>query len=361
MATIDDILNKKDNTGIAGVISNPEDNPSGSRGERTPINTTQPPVQAQEQTQAVTPPANPSTEIKVDAEPSGTPKPHKPQPNVIHDDQDNNVHTVTEKPVTEEPEEKQEPQATEFQPLSFYKNFKPEEYAETEDERKAREKKEKREAILATLADGFAAFHNAYAHARGVQPMQNIGGNVSRLRQRLDKEKKEREDKGYKLYDMMQRQKQFEANENWRKSQLEVTREGQEVRKGELQARKDKIALDEFTSEWKRDIAQGTLDVKKRQQEIDEEFKKGRISIEARNAASKELMAQASMIKAQNPGSMAGYVVTEERTDKYGNKVTVRKERKPNPVTTTTTTTPTNNGGEKGKGYGSNNKKGRGY
>ena len=375
MATIDDILNNKK----PDVVQiNKDDNPANSRGERAPISNTPQGVQAPKQKNAgVVPGLNPKDTKPLPATPTApsTPKVEEPktkpwapaepatpatppkeekEPAEPATPSTPKVEEPNTKPTVEEHKENtkpQKPQASgepvdesKFKPFGFYDNFRPEDYGETKEEREAREKRERREAVLATLADGFAAFHNAYSHARGTQPMQGLGGNASKLQQRLYKEKQDRENRGLKIYDMQQRAKQFEANENWRKSQEGLNKKALEVREGELQARKDRIALDDWTSQWKRDIAQGTLDIKKRQQEIDEAFKQGQISIQARNAASNELKAQADMLRAQKSGNTKVEEVDKDRVYDSMGRVTGTSQRK------TTRQEGTNNSDSGGKG-----------
>jgi hypothetical protein len=54
--------------------------------------------------------------------------------------------------------------------------------------------------------------------------------------------------------------------------------------------------------DWQQKYQQGLLDVKKEQLEIDRDYKEGRISIDQRNAESRALQAQASMLRAQKSG-----------------------------------------------------------
>lgn len=191
------------------------------------------------------------------------------------------------------------------------------------------ERKRKRDATFAAIGDGLNAFHQAYAYSRGIKPLTENKSQSKEVRDRYDKlfEDYSAKELAY-LRDKMNARKMDEAAKR-SKAQDEYNAATLEVRKGELQARNDKLALDTFTSTWKKDIAEGTLDVKKRQQEIDELFKLGRISEMARNAASRELQAQAAMLRAQNGGNVGGYEVTETKTDSLGRTTTTTKKRVP--------------------------------
>lgn len=68
----------------------------------------------------------------------------------------------------------------------------------TEEDIKKEQKKLKREATMAMLSDGLAAFHNAYSHAKGTQPMPNIGGMSEKVRDRYEKRMKEFKDEQQK-------------------------------------------------------------------------------------------------------------------------------------------------------------------
>lgn len=63
---------------------------------------------------------------------------------------------------------------------------------ETPEEREKREKREKRTMFLARLADGLGTFHTAFAHARGVKPME-LPSMSAKARERFDKAKAERD------------------------------------------------------------------------------------------------------------------------------------------------------------------------
>ncbi len=230
MAVIDDILGKKKNTGPTGVIRNEEDNSTGSRGGVVRQAMPKPEgVQAPVVTPAPKVAGVPTEGMKPLPTAPEPPKPATPS-NEPETDEGNGAVTTT-KP--------QKPQPSEPRKVHTYEDMFAE-MGETEEQKKAREKREKRQAVLATIADGLAAFHNSYAHARGIQPMQNIGGNSSKLAQRLYQEQKDREAKGLKLYDMKQRAEQMEDTRNWRNTQAAIANKREERLNEKLQLDKEK-------------------------------------------------------------------------------------------------------------------------
>ena len=70
---------------------------------------------------------------------------------------------------------------------------------ESDEDRKKRERREKRQKIMANIGDILGSMHNAYSHARGVQPMQ-IGNMSERMQARFDKAKAARDANEDRLY-----------------------------------------------------------------------------------------------------------------------------------------------------------------
>lgn len=77
---------------------------------------------------------------------------------------------------------------------TLYQNMvKPEDYGQpTEAQLEEERKRNKRNALLATIGDGLAAFHKAYSHARGVKPME-LENLSDKMYNRLEKVRKERQ------------------------------------------------------------------------------------------------------------------------------------------------------------------------
>lgn len=338
MATIDDILNKKKPD---VVQTNKDDNPANSRGERAPISNTPQGVQAPEQKNAgVVPGLNPKDMKPLPANPTApAPKTEPTAPVTPPKEEKAPAAPVTpatqkvEEPKTEttptveehveehkENTKPQKPQPSEPRQRYTYEDIEAM-MGETEEQKKAREKREKREAVLATLADGFAAFHNAYSHARGTQPMQGLGGNASKLQQRLYREKQDRENRGLKIYDMQQRAKQFEANENWRKSQSDIDNKREERLNKKLELDKEKNAAyrqyqesvanknNEQAAYWRakwQALEEG--------KDLDEALKEAKIATEKARAAQSVSSKELNEAKTENERNKQGDKV--EQTDK---------------------------------------------
>ncbi|MBQ7462414.1 MAG: hypothetical protein IJS63_09210 [Bacteroidaceae bacterium] len=63
----------------------------------------------------------------------------------------------------------------------------------TQDEIEAERKRMKRDAVFAAIGDGLNAFHQAYSYSRGVKPMTDDSSMTDKVRERYEKERKERE------------------------------------------------------------------------------------------------------------------------------------------------------------------------
>lgn len=332
MATIDDILNKKKPD---VVQTNKDDNPANSRGERAPISNTPQGVQAPEQKKVdVAPGLNPKDMKPLPANPTApAPKTEPTAPVTPPKEEKAPAAPVTpatqkvEEPKTEttptveehveehkENTKPQKPQPSEPRQRYTYEDIEAM-MGETEEQKKAREKREKREAVLATLADGFAAFHNAYSHARGTQPMQNIGGNSSKLAQRLYQEQKDREAKGLKLYDMKQRAEQMKQNQALWDKRLEFYNK-QEERRVEAQN------LEYAKQEWKMKADQGKLDGAAEERKIKRDLADSVISKREHDMKMAELKLQVERQKANSQAEL--------------NKAKTENERNKNNVTTET-------------------------
>ena len=115
------------------------------------------------------------------------------------------------------------------------------------------------------------------------------------------------------------------------------------LRKEEEARRQSQMRLADKKLDWQQKYQQGLLDVKKEQLEIDRDYKEGRISIDQRNAESRALQAQASMLRAQKSGQSRpvqerettstttttkpnGDVVTVEKRTTTGAKRSLRKK-----------------------------------
>lgn len=65
---------------------------------------------------------------------------------------------------------------------------------DTPEKQAAREKKAKRDKVMATIGDGLSAFHEAYSHMRGVEPMTSgvsLSARAQARKERLEAQRKE--------------------------------------------------------------------------------------------------------------------------------------------------------------------------
>lgn len=356
MPTINDILNKKKPD---VVQNNTNDNPSGSRGERAPITNTPQGVQAPQQkpvekvqgletkhmkplptatapkvytptateiveevTEQTTTPANTEKPVANTSETYGTPKPQKPQP-------------------SGEPEEEKVSYDLKGLMAAIPKG-------ETEEEKKARLKREKRQAVMATLADGFAAFHNAYANARGTKPMPNLGNNASKLQQRLYKEDQDRKAEGWKRLNAKMHMDQMEDTRNWRQVQAEISNKREERLNKKLELDKEKNDSyrkyqeslanknNEQAAYWKAKW-QALEDGK----DLDVALKEAKVATERARAGQASSAANLNNVRAENVGNGVGEYTTETEVhrDQFGN-ITGRTTRRTKGANGSGTSTP---------------------
>lgn len=97
--------------------------------------------------------------------------------------------------------------------------------AQHEQEKQDLEKKRKRDQVLAGLADGLGAFHEAYSYARGLEPMKGVGEASKKVADAYDK-RRLLTDKDYKdrmdeilNHLKMERQMELDANTRWWREQ----------------------------------------------------------------------------------------------------------------------------------------------
>ena len=64
-----------------------------------------------------------------------------------------------------------------------------------------------------------------------------------------------------------------------------------------------RVAIEDRKQEWLEKYQQGRLDIDAERNRIEDEYKRGLITIQERNAASRELSAQAAYLRAQTAGS----------------------------------------------------------
>lgn len=175
---------------------------------------------------------------------------------------------------------------------------------ETEEEREERERRERRTMFLSNVADVLGNMHRAYSHARDVKPM-DLPNMSDRSRARFDRLRQERESR-----------RQAYLNNGYRLMTMDLNRDA-ESRRQEQQ----KLAL--RRQEWRELQAQNQFDLQKEKSRIEEEYKKGQLTLRERELALREL---------------------EVYNHVYGTSTQTRVQDGPRGRTVTTTTT-TRNGG----------------
>lgn len=206
------------------------------------------------------------------------------------------------------------------------------------------EKRLKRQKLMAVIGDGLSAFHEAYSRARGVEPISASANLSGKWRDRYDRLMSERRNADYSYakskLDAMAGKRRDELTEQQAKYQQELL----ELRKKEEERRQITANNNVGKQDWLEKYQQGTLDIKKEQLEIDRLYKSGQISKMERDAASNELRAQASYLRAQNGGGRVGGYTTE---------TVITRDNKGKETGRTTKRTPAVDSGKKGNPMGS--------
>lgn len=207
---------------------------------------------------------------------------------------------------------------------------------ETDEQKAARERRERRTMWLSHLADGLGTFHTAYSHAAGVQPMAltNMSDKARAIYERALARRQGDEERRLRYLQMMDNMRR-QAKQDEYNNQL------MEWRRDDLERKKVNDGLAVRKQDWLEKYQQDTLDIKKEQLEIDRQYKAGLISKMERDAYSRELSAQAAMFRAQNAGKGKG------SQSQYHNGWTETWERdnRGRPVKHTRTPNNGNNGG----------------
>lgn len=184
---------------------------------------------------------------------------------------------------------------------------------------------------LAALSDTISAIANLGSTMAGapsaVEPRQSLSA-VSKAR--WDELKRERERNSQIYHQAMLRAAQLDESSRYHRQLAKDRQQSIALRKEEEARRQSQMRLAEKKLDWQQKYQQGLLDVKKEQLEIDRDYKEGRISIDQRNAESRALQAQASMLRAQRSGQprpvQERETTTETTTTKpNGDVTTVRK------------------------------------
>lgn len=214
---------------------------------------------------------------------------------------------------------------------------------ETDEQKAARERRERRTMWLSHLADGLGTFHTAYSHAAGVQPMAltNMSDKARAIYDRALARRQGDEERRLRYLQMMDNMRR-QAKQDEYNNQL------MEWRRDDLERKKVNDGLAVRKQDWLEKYQQDTLDIKKEQLEIDRQYKAGLISKMERDAYSRELSAQAAILRAQNAGQGKG------SQSQYHNGWTETWERdnRGRPVKHTRTPNNGNNGGSTNNGSG---------
>lgn len=222
----------------------------------------------------------------------------------------------------------------------------------------------KRNKLFTTIGDGLSAFHEAYSHARGLKPMTNGSSLTGKWRERMDQLQADRNKNRMAHINAMMNIRNARDLEDYRKENMKIRQQQQD----RLEAQAN-LALRK--QDWLEKYQQGRLDLDREAKEIDRQYKQGLITKMERDAASRELTAQAAWLRAQKynsggSGGSGGGSGSLANNPNYA-KETVTTE---DPVTGAKTTKTsyvrkgTGNGGNSGKvgiaaGKGGNNKGGK--
>jgi len=209
----------------------------------------------------------------------------------------------------------------------------------TDEELERVRKKQKRDAVFAAIGDGLSAFHNAYSHARGVQPMANLGGYSQKVRDRYERMKKERDEQAMQYANAYIKAEQADR-ESSRNSVLDALKaKNQDRLEEETRIRREKAdaymaaqAAREEKDEAQAAYWQTKAYALEQGIPLDEAVKRA-------EAAKKRAEARLKNVQADGGGyaprsGVGGYTTTEEKTttDRHGrtSTSTTTKTRVPN-------------------------------
>ena len=205
------------------------------------------------------------------------------------------------------------PQVNNYQDLEEYlrKKMESTNHPETDKEREARERREKRTMFLANLRDGLGAFHSAFAQARGETPM-NLGSMSERQQARFDKLKADREhdeDRWMNYALNLGKIKDNQRDFDYRNRTLAL-REREEDRRQAL------ADIAELRLKWQREYQQGRLDIEKEKLDIDRQYKAGKLSNAQKNAALQRLADYEITTTTTHERDAFGHVIGTKKVEK---------------------------------------------
>lgn len=133
----------------------------------------------------------------------------------------------------------------------------------TEEELEKERKKQKRDMLMASIGNGFNAFHQAYANARGIKPVTDNVSLTGKVRDRYEKIQKERDALSREYANGMLRAAQMDQEQsNWR--------EKLEYQKGR-DAKADE--RDQRNFDYTKEKDQREFDYKKGRDEVNDAFR----------------------------------------------------------------------------------------
>ncbi len=319
MSVIDDILQPK--VGEGTVLAPPTPKPITFGGQQTEQQAEQPKTPKEGEGTVLAPePEKPITFQGAIQQAGGVQGSTSPEP--------------VSKPVPETPAE---PQRLNY--LDMMEKLYPH---TTEEDIKKEQKKMKREATMAMLSDGLAAFHKAYSHARGVQPMPNVGGMSEKVRERYDKRMKEFREEKQKYANAYINTQHMEdmLAQTKRRNDYEVQRQDRLDRKAEIEKDIAKARIKQMEAATEKNYAEAA-----KQRAYADALEAGESRKDALNAA-KVAESRARAYQAREAGRLNGvradaggysssangvgeYEVTETKKDRRGNIVSqTTKSRK---------------------------------
>lgn len=169
----------------------------------------------------------------------------------------------------------------------------------TKEEEEKQRKKEQRDKTLATIGDAFNAMHQAYAHARGVQPMAGSEVNLQgKVRERYDKLMKEREARRQEYlngYLKAMQMDQAEIANAWTKK---YQKRSLALREREEERRQATAALEVRKQGWLEQLNQQKLDIQKEKNEIEKAYRNQQMSKMRHDMYMQELDRMEKLMKA---------------------------------------------------------------
>lgn len=252
----------------------------------------------------------------------------------------------------------QQPQVADMNDLLAYlardSKRKLDEETETDEQKAAREKREKRQALLAKIGDGLGAFHEAYSYMMGNKPMTSGSlsaaqeARIKALGLERDKKYKDALDNYIKVLETQRKEDYYKSIADTRRAQQEsLDRDREEKRKMQKETNDARVALykarmgkylDEssYTLAYNNAIASGYSEAdaikaglaasaanqeelaRQQKAESDAKVKAGEAQANQRNAAANASNARAAKTKAGGRSSGSTYTTTTTTYDKNG-------------------------------------------